>query len=316
MDGTGAPLQCLAGVKVLDLTQFEAGPTSTEALAWLGAEVVKVENPKGGEPGRTSFAGPTGSPDSYYFFEFNANKKSVTVNLKSERGLALVKDMARHADVMVENMAPGTIERIGLGYDVISAINPGIIYCQIKGFRRGQPVREEPRLRHDRAGLRRHDEHHRRARRPADQARPVAWRHRHRHGDGDQHFGRALRAQRTGRGRRLQVAMQDAMLHYIRIAFQTAGGHRPGRRPRTARAASPRRRRPASSLARRAVPMTGSMSSPASPTIGTVCSSCSAARSDRRPALRDDRSPRRAREEVNAMVADGPGSTTSTRRCG
>ncbi len=85
----GVPLNCLAGVKVLDLTQFEAGPTCTEALAWLGAEVVKVENPKGGEPGRTSFAGPPGSPDSYYFFQFDANKKSVTVNLKSERGLAL-----------------------------------------------------------------------------------------------------------------------------------------------------------------------------------------------------------------------------------
>ena len=81
MNGTGAPLKCLAGVKVLDLTQFEAGPTSTEALAWLGAEVVKVENPKGGEPGRTAFVGPEGSPDLYYFFEFNANKKSVTVNL-------------------------------------------------------------------------------------------------------------------------------------------------------------------------------------------------------------------------------------------
>src|SRR5215469_4877648 len=129
-----AALKCLAGVRVLDLTQFEAGPSSTEALAWLGAEVVKVENPKGGDPGRTAFVGPEGSTDSYYFFEFNANKKSVTVNLKTERGIALVKDMARRADVMIENMAPGTIDRLGLGYDAIRALNPDIIFCQIKGF--------------------------------------------------------------------------------------------------------------------------------------------------------------------------------------
>jgi len=75
MNENTAPLNCLAGVRVLDLTQFEAGPSCTEALAWLGAEVVKVENPSTGEPGRTSFAGPPGG-DSFYFFEFNANKKN------------------------------------------------------------------------------------------------------------------------------------------------------------------------------------------------------------------------------------------------
>src|SRR6202162_5818623 len=137
MANNGALAGCLAGVRVLDLTQFEAGPSCTEALAWLGAEVVKVENPSTGEPGRPSFAGPPGSPDSFYFFEFNANKKSVTIDLKSERGLALVKDMAKKADVMIENMAPGTIERLGLGYDAIRALNPGIIYAQVKGFGEG-----------------------------------------------------------------------------------------------------------------------------------------------------------------------------------
>src|SRR5271170_7625135 len=99
MDGTGAPLKCLAGVKILDLTQFEAGPSCTEALAWLGAEVVKVENPKSGDPGRG--IGAVDGREAWYFMQFNANKKSITVNLKSPRGLELVKNMARKADVLV-----------------------------------------------------------------------------------------------------------------------------------------------------------------------------------------------------------------------
>ena len=130
----------LAGVRVLDLTQFEAGPSCTEALAWLGAEVVKVENPQGGESGRFLLHGASGQgQDSWYFLLFNANKKSVTVNLKSERGLELVKKMAKRADVIVENFAPGAIERLGLGYDVMRAVNPGIIYAQVKGFGTGGP---------------------------------------------------------------------------------------------------------------------------------------------------------------------------------
>src|SRR5262249_439992 len=130
----------LAGVRVLDLTQFEAGPSCTEALAWLGAEVVKVENPQGGEAGRSFLArqsAPGPNQDSWYFLLFNANKKSITVNLKSERGLDLVKNMAKRADVMVENFAPGAIERLGLGYDVVHAVNPSIVYAQVKGFGTG-----------------------------------------------------------------------------------------------------------------------------------------------------------------------------------
>jgi len=123
----------LSGIRVLDLTQFEAGTTCTEALAWMGADIAKVENPKGGEAGRTGFGG------AYYFMMYNANKRSITVNLKSDRGLALVKEMVKKADVFTENFAPGAVERLGLGYDVVRAINPGIIYAQVKGFGDGSP---------------------------------------------------------------------------------------------------------------------------------------------------------------------------------
>src|SRR5215210_8751880 len=99
MEPNQRSLDCLAGVRILDLTQFEAGPSCTEALAWLGAEVVKVENPKSGDPGR-ALGGKPGVDDPYFLL-FNANKKSITVNLKDPKGLQLVKDLAKKADVMV-----------------------------------------------------------------------------------------------------------------------------------------------------------------------------------------------------------------------
>src|SRR6266851_9306574 len=99
-DAAAAP-NCLAGVRVLDLSQFEAGPSCTEVLAQLGAEVVKVENPGGGEPGRVLGTGPKPGADAYYFMIYNANKKSVTVNLKSERGVTLVKELVAKADVFI-----------------------------------------------------------------------------------------------------------------------------------------------------------------------------------------------------------------------
>src|SRR5438045_9356295 len=105
MDINAIPPNCLAGVRVLDLSQFEAGPTCTEVLAQLGAEVVKVENPKGGEPGGILGTGPKPGTDAYYFRIYNATKKSVTLNLKSTRGVALVKDMAIQPDVVMETMA-------------------------------------------------------------------------------------------------------------------------------------------------------------------------------------------------------------------
>src|SRR5216684_501638 len=181
----GALSGCLAGVRVLDLTQFEAGPSCTEALAWLGAEVVKVENPQGGEAGRfllgrSSGQGQSQNQDSWYFLLFNANKKSITVNLKSERGLELVKNMAKRADVMVENFAPGAIERLGLGYDAVRAVNPSIVYAQVKGFGTGGPYENNLAFSILAALYRRRD---------------------------------------SGQGERIEIAMQDAMLQYIRVAL-------------------------------------------------------------------------------------------------
>jgi len=123
----------LDGIKVLDFTQFEAGPSCTQALAWMGAEVVKVEEPKRGEPARWSFSNRDDA-DAHYFLFYNTNKKSITCNLKSPEGKALIERMIKEVDVVVENMAPGTFARLGFDYERLNALNPRIIFAQVKGF--------------------------------------------------------------------------------------------------------------------------------------------------------------------------------------
>jgi len=123
----------LKGIKVLDLTQFEAGPSCTEALAWLGADVVKVEEPNRGEPGRWGFSDREDA-DSHYFIYYNLNKRSVTCNLKSEDGKALLTRMIAKADVLIENMAPGTFARLGFDWPKLQQLNPRLIFAQVKGF--------------------------------------------------------------------------------------------------------------------------------------------------------------------------------------
>lgn len=213
-------LDFLDGIKVVDFTQFEAGPSCTEALAWLGAEVVKIENPKAGDPGRRLRPGQP-DDDPYYFHMFNANKKSITVNLKSPRGLALVKDLLRLADVCVENMAPGTIERLGLGYDVVRDLNPGIIYCQVKGFGTGSPY--EANLAFDMIAQATGGTISVTGERGRQPVKPGV-------SLGDTGTGMTMaitilgalhKRARNGEGHRLEVAMQDAMLHYMRTNFST-----------------------------------------------------------------------------------------------
>jgi len=124
-------MPALDGVKVLDLTQYEAGTSCTQYLAWLGADVYKVERPGVGDPGR-HVAGR--SSDSLYFLTFNHNKKSVAIALDSPEGKDLFLKLVPQVDVVVENFTLGTMEKLGLGYDVLNATNPRIIYGTIKGF--------------------------------------------------------------------------------------------------------------------------------------------------------------------------------------
>jgi formyl-CoA transferase len=214
----------LADIKVLDLTQFEAGTSCTEALAWLGADIIKVENPEGGDQGRNASTDQEGM-DSPYFMLLNANKRSITLNLRSQHGRELFTEMLKKADVMIENFAPGAIERLGFGYDVVREINPRVIYAQIKGFGKGpyenyvsfdmiaqsvggslsltgtpetEPLKPGPTIGDTGTGL---------------------------------HCAIGILAaihqrERTGYGQHIQVAMQDAVINFSRIAFarQSATG--------------------------------------------------------------------------------------------
>lgn len=135
-------MQPLSGIKVIDMTQFESGTVCTETLAWLGAEIWKVERPVTGEQGRYSAVNP--GVDNYGFVILNMNKKSITCNLKSREGVGLIRSLLAEADVFVENMAPGTIERLGLGYEDCRAVNDQIVYASIKGFSRSSPYADYP----------------------------------------------------------------------------------------------------------------------------------------------------------------------------
>src|SRR5262249_3682950 len=128
----GGAMKALDGIRVLDLTQYEAGPSCCETLAWLGAEVIKIEAPAG-EPARLGLS-ERPDMDSVFFCLLNANKKAVTLNLKSERGRKMFEEMIKKADVLVENLGPGSIERLGFGYDDLKKMNPRIISASVKGF--------------------------------------------------------------------------------------------------------------------------------------------------------------------------------------
>jgi crotonobetainyl-CoA:carnitine CoA-transferase CaiB-like acyl-CoA transferase len=131
------------GIKVLDLTRVLAGPWATMSLADLGAEVWKIENIKGGDDTR-AWSVPNYKGVSTYYLCANRGKHSVALDLKSPEGRAIVLDLAARADVVVENFRAGTVDRLGIGYDAIRAINPGVVYCSISGYGQTGPEVTRP----------------------------------------------------------------------------------------------------------------------------------------------------------------------------
>ncbi|MGI6766954.1 MAG: CaiB/BaiF CoA transferase family protein [Lentihominibacter sp.] len=122
----------LNGIKVLDLTRVVAGPYCGMLLGDMGATVYKVERPKGGDDGRAY--GPYVNGESVYYINFNRSKYGCTLNLKSNEGKEIFKEMVKHVDVVIENYRPGTMDKLGLGYDVLKEVNPSIIYGSVSGF--------------------------------------------------------------------------------------------------------------------------------------------------------------------------------------
>jgi crotonobetainyl-CoA:carnitine CoA-transferase CaiB-like acyl-CoA transferase len=127
----------LEGVKVLDLSRVLAGPYATMVLADLGADVVKVEHPERGDDTR-QWGPPFAGGESAYFLSVNRNKRSIGVDLKDAEGLERVKELAADADVVIENMRRGALEKFGLGYETLKERNPGLVYCSITGFGPGK----------------------------------------------------------------------------------------------------------------------------------------------------------------------------------
>ncbi|MDG2007865.1 MAG: formyl-CoA transferase [Alphaproteobacteria bacterium] len=125
--------KALAGVKILDMTHVQSGPTCTQLLAWFGADVIKVERPGVGDATRGQLRDIPGE-DSLYFTMLNSNKRSITLNPKNEEGAKIFTKLIEECDVMVENFAPGALDRMGFSWERIQEINPKMIYASVKGF--------------------------------------------------------------------------------------------------------------------------------------------------------------------------------------
>lgn len=133
----------LSGIRVIDLSRILSGPYCTMLLGDWGADIIKIERPGTGDDTRL-WGPPFQAGESTYFMSINRNKRSVIIDLQRPEGQALVREMVKQSDVVIENFRPGTAERLGVGYEQLAAINPKIVYCSISGFGQTGPYRERP----------------------------------------------------------------------------------------------------------------------------------------------------------------------------
>ncbi len=131
--------QALAGTRIIDMTHNQAGPACAQILAFLGADVIKLEEPRGGDVARRNMRDKPDS-DSLFFLLFNANKRSLTLNLKTGRGKELFRRLISKSDVLLENFGPGALDRLGFGYDALKEINPAADLRDDQGFRHLWPL--------------------------------------------------------------------------------------------------------------------------------------------------------------------------------
>lgn len=213
-------MAALDGLRILDMTQYEAGTSCTQALAWMGADVVKVESTTIGDPGR---AVATGTDYSPYFCNWNANKKSLTLDLSKPEGHALLLRMLPRFDVFVENYGPGVVERLDLAYARLEAVHPRLIYAQVKGF--GSSGRY--------AGYKSYDMIAQAAAGAfsvtgAPDGPPMCPGPTTGDSGTGMQLGMAILAAyiqrlRTGKGQRIEVSMQEAMTYFMRTRIAFAG---------------------------------------------------------------------------------------------
>jgi formyl-CoA transferase len=214
-------MPALDGIRILDMTQYEAGPSCTQALAWLGADVVKIEPPGRGDPGRSL---AVGGDYSAYFCNWNANKRSVALDLTKSAGRDVLLRMLPHYDIFIENYGPGVVERFELEYETLEAVHPLIIYVQLKGFGSsgpfahyksydmvaqaasgamsttgelgGAPLLSGPTIGDSGTGVQ------------AGMAILAAY----------------IQRLRTGKGQRIELSMQEAVTYFLRTRLAFAGG--------------------------------------------------------------------------------------------